>query len=472
MAILHVTLEPARRRARALEASLRAAIRGGRLAAGTRLPSSRALAQDLGLARSTVSDAYAQLEAEGFLVARRGAGTWVADLAPTPAGAHGPALRSPPARLSFNPGVPDLTAFPHAAWTRALGEGLRDLPSRALGYGDARGLAELRSALAEYLARARGVVADPELTVVCAGFSHALSLSARVMRQSGVCTMAMEDPCLWSHRDIVRATGLEVVPLPVDEHGARTALLPESTAGAVMLAAAHQFPLGSVLSPERRAAAVSWARATGGMVIEDDYDAELRYDRPPIGALQALAPDRVVFAGTVSKTLAPGLRLGWMVVPETLLDRIVRLRRVEDFHVATTEQIAFARFLASGAFERHVRRMRHRYRRRRERVLAMLARRAPQARPSGVSAGLRILLELPGDGPDAETLAERGAERSLELFPVGRCYHAGRSPPGRDGLVLGYAALADHDFDRALELLGDLLERELAPAPGRGRRGE
>jgi GntR family transcriptional regulator/MocR family aminotransferase len=464
LATLHLDPVPPKQRRRALEDSLRAAIRSGRLAAGTRLPSTRGLAEDLGLARTTVMEAYEQLAVEGYLLVRRGAGTWVADLGVVtrPRGAA-EAAPSPFVRFNFNPGVPDLTAFPHNAWAKALLEGLRALPPSALGYGDPRGRPELREALADYLSRARGVLVDPDLVVVCAGFSQALSLVARVLHARGVRKLAMEDPCLWWHRDIVTSAGLEVAPLEVDGHGAHTESLGEIGAGAVMLAPAHQFPLGCVLSPRRRAAAIAWARATGGLVIEDDYDAELRYDRNPVGALQALDADHVAFAGTVSKTLAPGLRLGWMVVPEPLLDPIVRLRWAEDVHVPATEQIAFARFLAAGGFERHVRRMRRRYRRRRERLLEMLARHAPDAKPIGVSAGLRVLLQLPSSGPPAESLAERAAQRSIELFPVGRCYHAGRSPAGHDGLVLGYAALPEHDFGPGLAALGELLAEALGP---------
>ena len=457
MTTISLPLAPIKERRRALETELRAAIRSGRLAAGTRLPSSRALADDLGLARTTVMEAYSQLQAEGYLVTRRGAGTWVNELGHLAQRDRGPVVVEPPPRFNFNPGVPDLAAFPQTAWVKALGEGLRALPASALGYGDPRGQLELRSALADYLARARGVVADPELLVVCAGFSHALSLLARVLRRRGVRVMAMEDPCLPWHREVVATAGLDVLPIEVDDEGARTPLLEDTDAGAVVLAPAHQFPLGVVLSPGRRAAAIAWARTSGGFVIEDDYDAELRYDRTPIGALQSLDPDRVAFTGTVTKSLAPGLRLGWMVIPETLIDDVVRLRHMEDRHLAVTEQIAFARLLSSGGFERHIRRMRNRYRDRRERLLTMLAERVPEARPLGISAGLRVLLELPPSSAAADELAQQAAKASIALFPVGPCYHTGHAPEGHDALVLGYAALAEHEFDPGLETLGRIL---------------
>jgi GntR family transcriptional regulator / MocR family aminotransferase len=440
---------------------LRAAIRTQRLAPGQRLPSTRTLAYDLGIARGTVVEAYAQLEAEGYLTARHGAGTWVADVAVAAPGAV--RLVEPvasPARFNFNPGLPDLAAFPRAAWTSALRRALRDAPAPTLGYGDPRGRVELREALAAYLARARGAVADPELIVVCGGFVHGLSLLSRVLYAQGVRRIAMEDPCLWWHREVASAAGLDVVPVPVDERGARTDMLGGSGAGAVFLAPAHQFPLGALLHPERRTAAIAWARATAGLVIEDDYDAELRYDRQPVGALQALDPEHVAFAGTTSKTLAPGLRLGWLLLPHALVDPVVALRRVEDVHVPAPDQLAFSQLLLSGAFERHVRRMRARYRVRRDRLLAMLAERAPTATPVGISAGLRVLLELPAEAPSADELAERAEQQSIELMPVSRCYHSGKAT--RDGLVIGYAALPEHAFESGVTALGDFLEASLA----------
>jgi GntR family transcriptional regulator/MocR family aminotransferase len=431
-------------RRRTLEQSLRSAIRDGRLPAGTRLPSTRALAQDLGLARGTVVESYAQLEAEGYIASRHGSGTWVADVtAPTPA----PARRTSPEpalRFSFHPGLPDLTSFPHAAWAAAARRGLREAPAASLGYGDPRGRWELRAELAGYLARVRGAVADPELIVVCAGFRHGLSLLARVLAGR----IAMEDPCLPEHRGVAAAAGLEVVPLPVDERGARTDLLAGAAAGAVVLSPAHQYPLGLALHPDRRAAAIAWARETGGLLIEDDYDAELRYDRQPVGALQALAPAHVAYGGTVSKTLAPGLRLGWLLLPPALLDAVVALRRLEDVHVSAPDQLAFTGLLRSGAYELHIRRMRGRYRARRDHLLASLP---AAAAPVGIPAGLRVLLELAG----ADELRARAAERSLELFPLGGNYHDGRAT--RDGVVLGYAALAEHDFEPGVAALADLL---------------
>ena len=344
---LHLALAAGGSRHGALEGALRTAIREGRLAAGTRLPSTRALAGDLGLARGTVVEAFAQLRAEGYLEARHGAGTWVAGLSLAASGSAQPPAREGRAlRFRFSPGLPDLTSFPHAAWTSALRQGLRAASAASLGYGDPRGRRDLRVQLASYLARARGVRADPELVVVCAGFRHGLSLVARALHAGGARALALEDPCAPQHRAAVTAAGLALELVPVDERGARTDLLAAGTPAAV-LSPAHQFPTGVVLQPDRRAAAIAWAGA-GGLIVEDDYDGELRYDRQPVGALQALAPERVVYGGTASKTLAPGLRLGWLVVPPQLLGAIVDLRSSEDAHVPAPEQIALCELLACG----------------------------------------------------------------------------------------------------------------------------
>jgi GntR family transcriptional regulator/MocR family aminotransferase len=269
----------------------------------------------------------------------------------------------------------------------------------------------------------------------------------------------MEEPGLNDHHKALVAAGLEPVPLPVDAQGARTDLLSELDAAATVIGPAHQFPSGALLHSERRAAVLAWARAAGGLVIEDDYDAELRFDRQPVGALQALDPEHVVYGGTLSKTLAPGLRFGWIVVPGELVEPVLALREAEDLHLPAPDQIAFAELLLSGAYERHVRRMRAHYRGRRERVVALLAERAPSITPVGISAGLRVLLELPLEGPPATGLAERAAAHSIELFPVGRFHH--HSEPVPDGIVLGYGALPEHAFEAGLTALGELFAETL-----------
>ncbi|MFJ2957248.1 PLP-dependent aminotransferase family protein [Streptomyces sp. NPDC087270] len=448
-----------------LEAALREAVRDGRLAPGTRLPSSRALARDLGLARNTVADAYGQLVAEGWLTARQGSGTAVAARQATPpvraGAARARAAEGPPGmvpdavRLPYSlwPGSPDVSAFPRAAWGAAARRALTAAPSEAFGYSDPRGRPELREALAAYLARVRGVRADPELLMVCTGFVQAVGLLARVLRARGGRRIAVEELGFPDTRALLRAAGLETVPLPLDGDGARVERL-DGTVDAVLLTPAHQFPTGVPLSPARRTAVVDWARATGGLVFEDDYDGEFRYDRQPVGALQSLAPEHVVYAGTASKSLAPGLRLAWITVPPHLMDAVVREKRMADHHSPVLDQLTLAEFIGSGAHDRHVRRMRLRYRARRDRLVAALGERVPSVRVSGIAAGLHAVVELPPTAGPLEQLTERARQRGLAL---GGLDLLGARTAARPALVIGYATPPEHAFGGALDLLCGVL---------------
>ena len=451
---LHVELDGGGGRRAGLERALRAAIRGGRLQPGERVPSTRALAHDLGLARGTVAEAYAQLIAEGYLRTSPGAPTRVAaGLEPPPRrGDAGPAPDEPP-RFDFRPGVPDVGAFPRAAWMRALRRALADAPDRALTGGDPRGRPELCAALAGYLGRTRGVLADPDRIVVCAGYTQALGALCHALRDAGVRTVAMEDPCLHHQRAVAASIGLRVAPLAVDGDGARPDTL-AAVAGAAVLTPAHQFPLGPTLAPERRAAFVARARDRGTVLVEDDYDGEFRYGRQPVGALQGLAPDHVVYAGTSSKTLAPGLRLGWLVLPARLVEPVLAAKRVYG-DTQVLEQLALAELVRSGALDRHVRRMRQRYRRRRDALLATLAARAPALRARGIAAGLHVVLDLP-DGMREDDVVARAAGRSLAVGVLGPFRHA-PAPGDPQGLVVGYAASPEHAYGQALAALGDVL---------------
>ena len=276
-----------------LEDQLRDAVRCGRLGPGVALPSSRALARELGVSRGVVVEAYAQLAAEGYLVASQGAPTRVSEAAsPGPGAAPAGAGERPP-RFDFRTGRPDVSLFPRSAWLASLRRALRDAPDVRLDYGDPRGAPELRAALARYLGRVRGVACDPERVVVTSGMAQGMALFARALTAAGAHRMAMEDPSSAPGRAQLAANGLEIVPIPVDEDGLRTAALEDARADCVMVTPAHQFPLGVVLAPERRAALLDWAGRAGAVVLEDDYDAEYRYDRQPVGAVQGLAPELV-----------------------------------------------------------------------------------------------------------------------------------------------------------------------------------
>ncbi|MEU1010383.1 PLP-dependent aminotransferase family protein [Streptomyces sp. NPDC005890] len=437
---------------RGLTDALRDAVRSGRLAPGTRLPSSRSLAADLGIARNTVAEAYADLVAEGWLTARQGSGTRVAAGVP-----HGPTAPSAPApphrtpalpRHDLVPGTPDLAAFPRTEWLKAARRALATAPFHALGYGDPRGRPELRTALAGYLARARGVRTDPDTLVITAGFSHGLTLLGKVLRARGVHTVAVESYGLDVHWALLRKAGLATPPLPYDDLGTDPGEPGE--AGAVLLTPAHQFPMGVPLHPDRRAAVVAWARRTGGLILEDDYDGEFRYDRQPVGALQGLAPDRVVYLGTASKSLAPGLRLGWMVLPPALAAEVTSAKGRADT-VGALEQLTLAEFLTSGAYDRHVRSSRLRYRRRRDALTAAVTARAPEVRVTGIAAGLHAVLCLP-PGTE-ESVVQAAAWQGLALHGLSFHRHPQAVTERLDALVVGYGTPPDSAWAGALEAL-------------------
>ncbi|HEX4563941.1 MAG TPA: PLP-dependent aminotransferase family protein, partial [Solirubrobacteraceae bacterium] len=401
-----------------LEDGLREAARSGRVRAGSRLPPTRMLANDLGVSRRLVVDAYAQLVAEGYLLARGGSGTYVADAAGS-AGEPDAEPRAAPARFDFFPGYPDLASFPRREWLRAMRDVLASAPASSFGYPDARGARELRSALAEHLRRVRGVVADPRTIVVCSGTAQALVLLARALREPHI---AVEDPGLPPHRAILAAHGARLSALAVDAQGARVQELPaiEASAGpldAVFVTPAHQSPTGVAAAPERRAALLEWAANGTRYVIEDDYDAEYRYDRAPLAALQGLAPDRVIYLGTVSKTLAPALRLGWLVLPPHLIERFVAERNLADHGAPTLEQLALARLIESGSYDRYLRQARRRYRARRDALVSALARHLPEARVTGLAAGLHAIVRL-GFEFDSAQLALTALRRSVVVYPL------------------------------------------------------
>ncbi|TDC97911.1 PLP-dependent aminotransferase family protein [Nonomuraea deserti] len=456
---------------RSLESALRDGVRSGRLPPGTRLPGSRSLAADLGISRGTVVQAYTQLIAEGWLTGAPGSGTSVAtppapiaepgekavagagrgrEAEPAVAGA-GKGRKAEPGdgfwSVDLRPGRPDVGSFPRTAWASAVRRALATAPSHDLDYGDPAGLPVLRQAIAGYAGRARGVRAGADSVIVVGGFSSGLALLARALRGLGGTRIATEDPGLPRHRELVRAAGLETVPLAVDAGGADPAGLPVRCAAA-LLTPAHQHPLGVVLAPERRVAFAGWARHADGYLIEDDYDGEFRYDHHPVGALQALAPDRVVYAGSASKALAPGMRLGWLIVPPSLREPVIRAVEDTGAAVPSVTQLAFADLIERGEYDRHIRRSRLVYRRRR----TELAQRLPSPLP-GVAAGLHALLPLPSAERERRLIeaGRRAGVRLQGLNAAGYWYEPSGDRPA--ALLIGYAAPPRHDWRRALEAL-------------------
>ena len=428
---LHIDLAraPGRSLRARLEHALREAIRGGRLGAQERLPSTRELATELGVSRGVVVDAYSQLAAEGYLRTARGGGTRVAP-AIAPASRPTPAPTRPPRiRYDLSPFRPALGQIPRRTLAAALARVLRDTPDERLGLPDPDGTLELRTALSSYLGRVRGVQAAPEQLVVTSGTRHSLSLVWRALAARGVQRVAIEAPGWSGVAETASVAGLHPVSVPVDDDGLRVDDLRGEAVDAVAVAPAHQYPSGAVLSPERRTAILDWARAGRRLVIEDDFDAEYRYDHHPIGSLQGLAPEHVIYAGSSSKTVAPSLRLGWIVFPPRLREAILDFQETAGTIPSPVVQLAFADLIERGELDRHLRRQRRRYRQQRASLLGALAKQLPEVSVRGAAAGLYAVIELPHELEEAAVLAAAQA-RGIAL--EGR----GTAAPA---LVLGYA---------------------------------
>ncbi|WP_128377792.1 PLP-dependent aminotransferase family protein [Streptomyces cavernae] len=451
---LHLEVSGGGGRRAALIHALREAVRSGRLTPGTRLPPYRSLAGDLGVARNTVADAYAELVAEGWLTARQGSGTRVAERAGPPGTPTRVPKKAPPRprapRHDLRQGTPDAASFPRTAWLASYRRAVGAAANEAFGPGDPAGRIELRTALAEYLARARGVRTHPARIVICSGFAHALRLLFPAVVRG---PLAVESYGLAFHRQVLAAAAVRTVPLPLDEDGARVGQLGKERA--VLLTPAHQFPTGGPLHATRRTAVVDWARARGAVVLEDDYDGEFRYDRKPVGAVQGLGPEWVVHIGSVSKSLSPALRLGWMVLPEHCVEDVLAAKGEREAWASVLDQLALADFIVSGSYDRHVRRMRQRYRRRRDRLVEALAARAPHIEVTGIAAGLHAVLRLP-DGTES-SVVKAAAWQGIALDGLAAFRHPEATVPARDGLVVGYATPAEHAYGAALEALCGVL---------------
>jgi GntR family transcriptional regulator/MocR family aminotransferase len=450
---------------------LRAAIADGRLPLGTRLPASRVLATDLQVSRGVVTEAYQRLTEDGHTAARGRAGTTVvavpfttkattsSDESPLPVVVQAPgidifdALRAAPARIDLTPGVPDLTAFPRAAWLKAERAVLDRLSASSFGYGDPAGTPELRLAVARWLARYRGIQVDPTEVVIVAGVAQALSLITQVLTADGIHELAVEDPGSLGSRQHLVSLGLRTPPIPVDEYGVRVDELRRSGARAVLLTPAHQFPTGVVLDGERRRELIQWATETDGLIVEDDYDAEHRYDRPPVPALRAMLADHVIYAGSVSKLLAPALRIGWMIPPPAYRDRLIAAKRLADLGNAALPQLVLAHLMESGDLERQLRYARRRHRRRRDAMIDAISNYLPAATVHGAAAGLHLTITFPVHSLDDVDLATSALAEGIKTHPLS--WHT--QTPHPPGLVLGYAARTPTAITEAVETLARLI---------------
>jgi GntR family transcriptional regulator/MocR family aminotransferase len=446
-----------------LERSVCEAIAGGGLRPGDRLPASRLLAETAGVSRGVVSEAYAQLAAEGWIEIRRGRAPVVraeAVAAPPPARDAAIAFSGAvPPRLDLTATAPDLARFPRRDWMAAMRRALADMPDAALDYGDPRGDAELRAVLAAYLVRVCGVAAAPERVVVTGGYTQGLWLACRALARRGARRIAVEDPSLDDSWATIRSAGLELVGVPVDGDGAR--IDPRLDADAFLVTPAHQFPTGVLLSPERRRALLAWAAGGDRYVLEDDYDSEYAYDSPPVRTLQRLAPDRVVYLGTASKTLAPALRMGWMAVPAELVEPIAAERWAVDSGGAAIAARGFAAMLAAGDVDRHIRRTRREYHARRDRLVAALSERLPDCVVEGQSGGLHLLLRLPAGASEHAAVAAL-AERRINIRGLAGYRLASRGDAaagaGDPALVVGYGRLPLASIDAVVDALHDAIE--------------
>ena len=458
--------------------AIRVAIIDGRLQAGAPLPATRLLAGDLGVSRGVIVEAYQRLADEGLISARPGAGTRVLGMSrrtagPWPGQARpgqarpgqarpGPTANRPDPRLlpqpwraraeiDLSPGVPDLSGFPRAAWMRAEKLVLEQASVTDLGYGDPRGSRWLRAELSGWLARTRGLRADPDDIIVVTGVAQALALLARVLRELG--EIAVEDPGSRGSRDELAYWGLRPVPVPVDEQGLRVDDLARGDQRAVLLTPAHHFPTGVVLAARRRRDLLEWAAGADALIIEDDYDAEYRYDRAPVPALQASAPGLVAYAGSTSKTLAPGMRLGWLIPPGRLHADLVEAKHASDLGSPALPQLVLARLIASGELEQHIRGVRKRQRSRRDALLRALGEHLPTARVQGVAAGLHLLITFPGLAEPDTDLAEAILRAGVLVHPLS--WH--RQRPGVPGIVMGYAAHPPDQLHEAARRIAKVL---------------
>ncbi|MFG2138936.1 PLP-dependent aminotransferase family protein [Streptomyces sp. NPDC048650] len=478
---LSIDAAPVGGRADWLARQLRTAIGDGRLPVGSKLPASRALAADLRVSRGVVTEAYRRLTEDGQVAGRGRGGTVVVAAplaAPVPTAATRPpapftgppvpftgppgpdvfdALRTAPARIDLSPGVPDLAAFPRAAWLRAERAVLRDVPAAALGYGDPRGTPSLRLAVANWLARNRGIRVDPAEVLIVAGTAQALGLVVQVLQRDGISAMAVEDPGSLGVRQHLGYWGLRTPPVPVDDQGIRVDALRATGAPAVMLTPAHQFPTGVVLGGGRRRELLRWA-GEGGLIVEDDYDAEHRYDRPPVPALRAMLAEHVWYAGSVSKLLAPALRVGWLLAPPRHRDALVDAKRFADLGNAVLPQYVLARLMESGELERRLRLLRTRHRRRRDAMIASIRTHLPGAVVHGAAAGLHLTVTLAraaGSGFADTALAAAALAAGVKTHPLS--WHSQNSHP--PGLVLGYAAISPAAIAEGVATLGETLRR-------------
>jgi GntR family transcriptional regulator / MocR family aminotransferase len=440
-------------------------VRGG-LRAGEQLPSTRQLARELGVSRIIIVEVYEQLLAEGYLESRQGAGTYIAEGASLEViqREHFPPVQtladsSTESRslIDFRSGLPALDLFPRKLWGQL---GLRvctESSPSVFGYDQPEGCSQLRIALTRSLAKTRRVRCHPDQLVITAGAAQAFSLVARLLLSSGA-EVIIEDPVTYDVQRIFSAAGARLCPIPVDEDGMQTPLLPQEEHPAfIFVTPSHQFPLGGLLPIQRRIQLIQFARTTGCFIVEDDYDSEFRYSGTPVSSLQELDPEHVIYVGTLSKSLSPALRLGYVVLPLPLIEQCRRLKELTDLHSPVVEQLTLARFIDDGHLERHILKMKRIYRIRREALIAALTTSFPnRVRVSGEATGLHLTAEFHGKAFTEQTLADL-EEAGVRLYPVER--HAIRKGRYQSTVILGYGNLTPDELYEGVRRMKTVLDR-------------
>ncbi len=459
---LDPTSAPERGRTGWLTDRLREAIAEATLRPGTRLPATRELAAELGFSRGTVVESYRRLTEEGLLETNRGAGTVVASRPGPPPAAPSSRIdergrrravdETRSAVVDISKGAPDLSAFPRAAWLRAEREVLATASSDDLGYADPQGVPALRQALAAWLARSRGMTVGAERIIVTSGVTGAISLLCQVLRDRGLTECALEDPGADGNRRILDYWLDRLHPIRVDGEGIDVDALARSGARAVLVTPAHQFPTGVVLSPRRRRELIAWAEESDGLIVEDDYDSEYRYDRSPVRALHPAAAERIVHVSSLSKVIAPALRLGWMVAPTHLHEDLVRRRWATDLGSPVLPQLVLANLISSGALERQLRSLRRRHRERRDAAVAAIEEHLPGCPIEGIAAGLHLVVTLP-EGIDDAAVAAHARQEGIAVQAMSGL----RVAAGPPGLIIGYGPHSPAGLGESLRTLGRLI---------------
>lgn len=449
---------------RQVYAQIRAYILGGTLQAGERLPSTRELAASLHVSRNVVLEAYDQLLAEGYIESRAGSGTYVAEgtyldreprepaLVPT-----GPVRTPQPgdACIDFRSGLPALDLFPRKQWSQLAQRVYVEASPSVFGYDNPEGRPELRDVLSRYLLRTRGVRCQPEQILILSGAAQAFSLLTKLFASAGEEIM-LEDPVTYEIQEILSSSGARLFPIPVDERGMRTEMLPlDKRPRFIFVTPSHQFPLGGILPVQRRIQLLQFARTAGCYVVEDDYDSEFRYEGSPVSSLQSLEPARVIYIGTMSKILSPALRLGYMVLPEELVERSRTVKRLLDVHSPSLEQLVLAHFVDSGHLERHIARMKRTYSRRRNALIQALKRHfAPRVAMLGDATGLHLVARFRHIEFTRELVMAIERE-GARVYPVEQ--HAVRKGEHVNEIILGYGHLTPEQIEQGVRRIKVIL---------------